>query len=75
MIVFPDNIFPPVFRDRSWNQEGAVADQQFRFTGERDVELESALVGTRVTPDRAGLKVWPAHGWVQRLTMARPHGR
>ncbi len=33
------------------------------FTGERDVELESAFVGTRVTPDRAGLKVWPAHGW------------
>ncbi|WP_433703401.1 GIY-YIG nuclease family protein [Prescottella equi] len=75
VIVFADNIVRAVYRARSWNQVGAVADQQFRFNGERDVELESALVGTRVTPDRAGLKVWPAHGWVQRLTMARPHGR
>lgn len=75
VIVFADNIVRAVYRVRSWNQVGANADQQFRFTAEVDPELEAAFVGTRVTPDRAGLKVWPTHGWVQRLTMARPHGR
>lgn len=75
VIVFADNIVRAVYRVRSWNQVGANADQLFRFTGEADPELEAAFVGTRVTPDRAGLKVWPTHGWVQRLTTARPHGR
>lgn len=75
VIVFADNIVRAVYRVRSWDQVGPNADQQFRFTGEADPDLEAAFVGTRVTPDRAGLKAWPAHGWVQRLTMARPHGR
>lgn len=75
VIVFADNIVRAVYRASSWNQVGPNADQNFRFTGERDPELEAAFVGTRVTPDRVGLKVWPTHGWVQRLTTARPHGR
>ncbi|QBJ98033.1 GIY-YIG nuclease family protein [Rhodococcus sp. ABRD24] len=75
VIVFSDNIIRAVYRARSWDGVGPVGDQQWRFTGEVDPELEARYVGTRVTPDRAGLKAWPAHGWVQRLTLARPHGR
>ncbi|PTR26495.1 hypothetical protein C8K36_10567 [Rhodococcus sp. OK519] len=75
VIVFADNIVRAVYRVGSWSQVGPNADQQFRFTGEPDPELEAAFVGTRVTPDRAGLKAWPAHGWVQRMTTARPHKR
>ncbi|RVW03825.1 GIY-YIG nuclease family protein [Rhodococcus xishaensis] len=75
VIVFADNIVRAVYRASSWESVGAAGEQEWRFTGAVDPELEARFVGTRVTPDRAGLKAWPAHGWVQRLTLARPHGR
>ncbi|RVW03776.1 GIY-YIG nuclease family protein [Rhodococcus spongiicola] len=75
VIVFADNIVRAVYRASSWEAVGAAGEQEWRFTGAVDPELEGRFVGTRVTPDRAGLKAWPAHGWVQRLTLARPHGR
>lgn len=75
VIVVADNIVRAVYRVDSWEGVGPVGEQEWRFTGAADADLEARFVGTRVTPDRAGLKAWPAHGWVQRLTMARPHGR
>ncbi|RDI31340.1 hypothetical protein DEU38_10453 [Rhodococcus sp. AG1013] len=75
VIVFADNIVRAVYRATSWEGVGPTTDQLWRFTGSVDAELEAKFVGTRVTPDRAGLKAWPTHGWVQRLTLARPHGR
>ncbi|WP_137725133.1 GIY-YIG nuclease family protein [Prescottella subtropica] len=75
VIVFADNIVRAVYRVGSWESLGPGPDQEFRFAGVVDAELEAAFVGTRVTPDRAGLKAWPTHGWVQRLTLARPHKR
>ncbi|MDH6680070.1 hypothetical protein M2284_004295 [Rhodococcus sp. LBL1] len=75
VIVFADNIVRAVYRVSTWESVGPAGEQEYRFSGAVDPELEAKYVGTRVTPDRAGLKAWPAHGWVQRLTMARPHGR
>ncbi len=75
VIVFADNIIRAVYRVSSWEGVGPKGEQEYRFSGVVDPDLEAKYVGTRVTPDRAGLKAWPAHGWVQRLTMARPHGR
>ncbi|WP_305094664.1 GIY-YIG nuclease family protein [Prescottella sp. R16] len=75
VIVFADNIVRAVYRVSAWESLGPGPDQQWRFTGVVDEELAATFVGTRVTPDRASLKVWPAHGWVQRLTLARPRGR
>jgi len=75
VIVFADNIIRAVYRVSTWDGVGPAGEQEWRFTGAVDKDLEAKYVGTRVTPDRAGLKAWPAHGWVQRLTMARPHGR
>lgn len=75
VIVFADNIVRAVYRVSSWEGVGPKGEQEYRFSGAVDPDLEAKYVGTRVTPDRAGLKAWPAHGWVQRLTMARPHGR
>lgn len=75
VIVFADNIIRAVYRAQSWEGVGPAGEQEWRFAGVVDSDLEARFVGTRVTPDRAGLKAWPAHGWVQRLTLARPHGR
>ncbi|WP_430331982.1 GIY-YIG nuclease family protein [Rhodococcus sp. ACT016] len=75
VIVFADNIVRAVYRVTTWDGVGPASEQQWRFSGAVDPDLEAKYVGTRVTPDRAGLKAWPTHGWVQRLTMARPHGR
>lgn len=75
VIMFADNIVRAVYRISTWESVGPAGDQEYRFSGVVDPDLEAKYVGTRVTPDRAGLKAWPAHGWVQRLTMARPHGR
>jgi hypothetical protein len=75
VVVVADNIISAVYRVSSWEGVGPKGEQEYRFSGAVDPDLEAKYVGTRVTPDRAGLKAWPAHGWVQRLTMARPHGR
>jgi len=75
VIVFADNIVRAVYRVSTWESVGPKSEQEYRFAGAVAPDLEAEFVGTRVTPDRAGLKAWPAHGWVQRLTMARPHGR
>lgn len=75
VIVFADNIVRAVYRVTSWESVGPAGAQEWRLSAVVDPELEATFVGTRVTPDRAGLKAWPAHGWVQRLTLARPHGR
>lgn len=75
VIVVADNIVRAVYRATSWESVGPAGAQEWRFAGVADADLEAQFVGTRVTPDRVGLKAWPAHGWVQRLTLARPHGR
>ncbi|NLE82264.1 MAG: GIY-YIG nuclease family protein [Rhodococcus sp.] len=73
LIVFADNIVRAVYRAESWEIASRSADAaQWKFTGEVDAELEKQFVHKRVTPDRVGLKRWPAHGWVPHLTSARP---
>lgn len=73
LIVFADNIVRAVYRADSWEIATRSADAaQWKFTGEVDAELEKQFVHKRVTPDRVGLKRWPAHGWVPHLTSARP---
>lgn len=76
VIVFADNIVRAVYRARSWEMVGRSNDKNstalWRFTGEVDSSLEARFVNTRITPHRLGLKQWPTHGWVPRLTGVIP---
>ncbi|MFD4367808.1 GIY-YIG nuclease family protein [Rhodococcus sp. NPDC058521] len=73
VIVFADNIVRAVYRAKSWDIASRSADTPlWRFTGDVDADLEAQFVNKRVTPDRVGLKRWPAHGWAPHLTHARP---
>lgn len=73
VIVFADNIVRAAYRAQSWTMLSRTNDTAlWRFTGEADPDLEAQFVNKRITPDRVGLKKWPAHGWVPHLTGARP---
>ncbi|WP_027503553.1 hypothetical protein [Rhodococcus sp. UNC363MFTsu5.1] len=73
VIVFADNIVRAVYRAESWAMVSRTTDTAlWRFTGTADPELEDRFVKKRVTPDRVGLKKWPANGSVSHLTHARP---
>ncbi|MFC7446894.1 GIY-YIG nuclease family protein [Rhodococcus daqingensis] len=73
VIVFADNIVRAVYRAESWAMVSRIADTTlWRFAGAADPELEAQFVRKRITPDRVGLKKWPANRSVSHLTHARP---
>ena len=72
VIVFADNVVRAAYRARSWSMTGSGEGHRWQYDAEPDAELADRFVGRRITPDRVGLKKWPAHGWIPHLTHARP---
>ncbi|NLU83942.1 GIY-YIG nuclease family protein [Rhodococcus sp. HNM0569] len=73
VFVFADDVVRAVFRISDWSVAARIDDGQlWQFAATTDQDLSARFVGTRLTPNRAGLKKWPASGWVPRLTRALP---